>query len=145
MKRMDVVRGWIMAGVLGGGLIIGGLIGYDRNVGTGLFSRNSFMLQSLVVVALLLVLAFSIVWWRSIDEAQKEAHKWAWYWGGSTGLLVALFAYIITLVGGDAAFMDYVRLADHEGRLLSLGILTAFVPSIVGYGIAWGVWWLRHR
>jgi len=28
----------------------------------------------------------SLYWWRALDEAAQEAHKWAWWWGGNLGL-----------------------------------------------------------
>ena len=31
-------------------------------------------------------------YWRAIDEAAREAQKWAWFWGGSGGMAAALEA-----------------------------------------------------
>lgn len=51
-------------------------------------------------VALILVLIVLMTWacatyWRRMDEVQKEAHKFAWYWGGSAGLALAAAAMVI--------------------------------------------------
>jgi len=32
------------------------------------------------------VIALCIRWWHGVDEAQREAWKWAWYWGSTFGL-----------------------------------------------------------
>jgi hypothetical protein len=85
----------------------------------------------------------TVVYYRRLDEAALEAHKFAWLWGAQTGLfLVTLAALLLltrpevdlpTITGGGrtAAFVD--------------GVLVSLLAAVVGYGVAWAVWWLRKR
>jgi hypothetical protein len=92
---------------------------------------------------LLLVMAFGI-WaslelWRNLDEAAREAHKWAWYWGASVGLALAL-----------PLFMFGQQSAGYRARLglddsFDTGVTTVLVLELVCYGLAWLFWWARRR
>ncbi|HEY8571781.1 hypothetical protein [Phenylobacterium sp.] len=77
--------------------------------------------------------------WKRLDEAAKAAQQAAWFWGGSTGMGLALGI-----------------LSPPHGRLFSPpelppdtlmfgGGLFVIAGGIVGWLIAWGAWWLRHR
>lgn len=97
-----------------------------------------------LALALVVGVGGSIVMWRLLDEAQREAHKTAWFWGGSMGMLLGLVAELAVMTfapdlvtslnpGGEPG--DYVRIG-------LVGILTA---QVAGYGLAWAWWWWRHR
>ncbi|WAC46751.1 hypothetical protein OVA03_08455 [Asticcacaulis sp. SL142] len=131
--------------ILGIGALLGGVIGYLEGAGIADIRQNPQLAMIVVTVFILLALAFSIVWWRSSDEAVREAHKWAWYWGGSCGLLVVMPIYFLSVAtGGDfgESFMAYF---NAQGSGFEFGIMTGLIPPIIGYVIAWGIWWLRHR
>ncbi|UDF03875.1 hypothetical protein [Asticcacaulis sp. AND118] len=129
----------LMAGILGG------IIGYDSASGGELLTQRDGPVYLVAGLLLLFALVSSLFWWRGMDEAQKEAHKWAWYWGGSVGLLVVLFVFVASKIGGGDIVSDYARTVGYEGQLFELGLLTALAPPVTGYAIAWAVWWLRRR
>ncbi|MBX9460125.1 MAG: hypothetical protein KL785_02265 [Brevundimonas sp.] len=94
-------------------------------------------------VTMAVALVGCVWWWRGIDEAAREAHKWAWWWGGSGGVLVgAIFLLTLTFsdeaatpveVGVSAPGPDRRRHVRHPalpaGRLLHrLGRLVAQAP-----------------
>jgi hypothetical protein len=93
----------------------------------------------LVAAILLLSGAATLLIWRRLDEAAREAHKWAWYWGGSAGLV----AVLAMLMLGDRAF----DLAADVGLTNSFesGITAVLLLQVIGYLIAWAWWWLRRR
>ncbi|MDC7682806.1 hypothetical protein PQU92_05935 [Asticcacaulis sp. BYS171W] len=126
-------------------LIFGGLIGYNKASGGDLFGAGPQAIQIISAFLLIGGLGISILWWHSIDEAQREAHKWAWYWGGSTGLLAIIPLFLLARTGGDAVFAGYARFVDMEGHYFELGMLTALFACIIGYSVAWVIWWWRHR
>jgi putative transcriptional regulator len=66
------------AGGLGGGLLVHQLIegALPRWVGLPLLSA-----------AALVALGSTLLHWRAVDEAAREAHKSAWYWGGMAGTI----------------------------------------------------------
>lgn len=78
-------------------------------------------------------------WWRGLDEAAQEAHKWAWWWGSTFGLAiggVALFTLVLS--SGDT-------LRGEPKDLVLAGAAFVALVQTVGYGIAWTIWWLRRR
>ena len=82
-------------------------------------------------------------WWNSIDEAAREAHKWAWWWGSTYGLAIAGVGLLtlMTTRGGEALILADRSPAD----VLITGAGAVVLVQTVGYGIAWAVWWLRRR
>ncbi|RZJ27974.1 MAG: hypothetical protein EON85_10030 [Brevundimonas sp.] len=92
-------------------------------------------------LAMTAAMVMCIWWWRRIDEAAREAHKWAWWWGGCSGMAVGGTLLLTVLLREGET--DLSGLAVNEvfagGMALMLGFL------IVGYTIAWAVWWARRR
>jgi hypothetical protein len=85
----------------------------------------------------------SVRWWRDADEAVREAHKWAWYWGGSTGIAVVVILFVLS--GWDLITLSIPPYGDGpDGPILSGAALTLGI-MLAGYIIAWAAWWLRHR
>jgi hypothetical protein len=81
----------------------------------------------------------SLAIWRLLDEAAREAHKWAWYWGSSVGVALALPLF---LLGEQSA--DYrSRLGIGDG--FDDGVITVLVLEVVCYALAWVFWWARRR
>jgi hypothetical protein len=89
------------------------------------------------------VFGSTAVWWRNIDEAAREAHKSAWYWGGCAGLAVggAIVAGLVVL--GDAPPLLLVGKASPTGYFASGALGMAFT-QIAGYAVAWTYWWARR-
>lgn len=85
----------------------------------------------------------TLYWWRSLDEAAKEAHKWAWWWGGNLGLVVGgagVVAATLMDVNLRPAFMP-----PSDAPLVATGVLGVFAAQAVGYGVAWCGWWMSRR
>lgn len=82
-------------------------------------------------------------WWRSLDEAAKEAHKWAWWWGGNLGLVGGGAAVVIAALAGVNLLPAAVPHTDPA--LIALGVAAVFAAQAAGYGIAWCAWWIARR
>lgn len=83
-------------------------------------------------------------WWRGIDEAAREAHKWAWWWGGSGGMAVGGVVFV-TLAWRDEAQPLPAALGTDAVDIFASGITAVLLFQIAGYALAWAVWWLKHR
>ncbi len=90
------------------------------------------------VAVLTFGLALSIYLWRGLDEAAREAHKWASYWGASGGIAVAMPLFLFP----DS---ERLRTAVGLGDTFAEGAWTLVLLQLAGYGLAWGAWWLRRR
>lgn len=88
---------------------------------------------------------YSVRWWRGVDEAVRQAHSWSWYWGGTTGLACVGIFYIVSVFTDGVVSQRLVEMLDVAGREVELGVGMATVPMLLGYAIAWAIWWLRHR
>jgi hypothetical protein len=101
----------------------------------------------LAVAGLLsLTLLMSAGWWERIDEAAREAHKSAWFWGGNIGLVITGALLMAMMTPGGAALLP--RLENPEGGAAAyvlLGLMIALVPQMLGYTLAWAGWWLTRR
>ena len=106
---------------------LGGLIG------SGLF----------LVAVMAATLAVTVWWWRRLDEAAREAHKWAWYWGGSAGMMLGL-ALVITLATRDVDLARFLPADASSGDLVVGGMLSILLFQLAGYTLAWGWWWLAR-
>ena len=85
----------------------------------------------------------TLYWWRALDEAAREAHKWAWWWGGNLGFIVGGAAVVIAALAGVNLLPAAVPHTD--AALIALGVAAAFAAQAVGYGIAWCGWWIARR
>jgi hypothetical protein len=86
-----------------------------------------------------------IPYWRRLDEAAREAHKAAWLWGSMGVLYLAL---------GGAAFIFALQPAlalpekfggASPATWLAVGLTVACYAQMIGYLIAWAIWWMRKR
>lgn len=78
-------------------------------------------------------------WWRDLDEAAQEAHKWAWYWGSTFGGSLGAVALFTLAYAAEAALT-----AEPKDLLLG-GAAIIGVSQMIGYGVAWAVWWQKRR
>jgi hypothetical protein len=113
-------------------------------------SADTLMIGFAVVIAIVAMvcgMVGSIVWMRGIDEAAREAHKAAWFWGGSGGMMVAGVGVILAVLPQTESW----RLAplwfgrDDPVAWLAAGCVGSLLLMIVGYALVWAWWWLARR
>lgn len=132
---------WVSAISLAAGAVAGAASAFLNDV-DGV--AGSAAVVGVVTVALGVAIYACLSWWRRLDEAAREAHKWAWFWGGSAGM-AAGFTVLITLYfrSDDAAMGPLADMPVAEA--LYAGALFIVLSQAIGYAVAWTVWWLRHR
>ncbi len=116
-----------------------------RAVSRNLVAANPGVVAVLIVAGLLFAAVISVFWWRNIDEAAREAHKWAWYWGGSAGLGGVLVLFLLSVLSAGAFGRDLIAAYGLVGHEFELGMAVGVLLPVGGYVVAWGGWWLRHR
>ncbi len=99
------------------------------------------VIMVIMVVLVALGSVASVAYWRNIDEAAREAHKFAWMWGGSTAMLLAL---PVPFLIGDARLIALMGQRPPT-EWVSIGLVGLIIVQLVGYGLAWAGWWLRQR
>jgi hypothetical protein len=124
------------------------LVSVVAGVGRSLFGEQAGILglaitAATMTAAMAVAFAACIWWWRGIDEAAREAHKWAWWWGGSGGLAVGAVLLATLTFDHDGPTTADVGLSAPD--LVAGGMWTIMLFQLAGYAVAWAVWWLKHR
>lgn len=121
---------------------MGGVTGFFWGLLEGRDWPFPLAVQITIAVAMLAALVCaSIYYWRLIDEAAREAHKFAWFWGGSTALALSL--PVLFLI--DTSTWEAL-LGVHDARYWAMaGVQAVILAQLAGYIIAWTAWWLRQR
>ena len=78
-------------------------------------------------------------YWKRLDEAAKQAQQTAWFWGGSVGIGLAL----------GLMMPPHGRLFSPpdvpQDMLMFTGGLVMLAGGVMGWMVAWAVWWWRRR
>lgn len=93
------------------------------------------------VVTMIVMAGVTLIYWRMIDEAAREAHKFAWFWGGMAGAAVALMIGAIT----DSPWLTAMYGDLKPAGWLILGMAGLLIAQAIGYGLAWAGWWLVRQ
>ena len=132
-RRLNIFWVAVVAGLIG--MVLGA-------VNATLGETAGGLILAVNVVAMLLAFGLCVAWWRGADEAVREAHKWAWWWGGSTGMAMGA-ALMLTAQWGPGQFS---ALADMEPlNAFAMGIGLVIGLQAIGYVVAWAWWWLSRR
>lgn len=125
---------WTLTGVLGG-----------FAVALGRESGLVFVIVTAAAVALAWIAGLYgfqtlMRYWRGLDELARDAHKTAWFWGGSIGLLltVGVMLALLGLKGG-------ALVGHREAEMIILGMFICIALQTAGYGLFWAGFWLRTR
>lgn len=132
--------------ISGAALLVVGLV---TGVGAGLLSGQSRPAAiagtaGLISILMATALGGGIWWWSRLDEAAREAHKWAWWWGGSAGMAIGAVLLLTLVTHGESAIVS-AWAGDTPADTFGAGIAAILLFQLVGYTIAWIIWWLRRR
>jgi hypothetical protein len=127
--------GW----TIGVSLLTGGVLGAAAMIGA---RPIGLVVAGVAMAGLCLGMWLSWRWWRTVDEAVREAHKTGWFWGGSGGMAVAAVFFAALQFVGPEVQLDRFALIPGDAGLILTGIVLTMVLQIVGYGLVWAGWWL---
>ncbi len=131
--------GLMMVSALLAGGVLGALSSIDEDGSNGLIALVTGLLALGVGIG---ALWFCFIYWKRLDEAAREAHKFAWYWGGSLGLAVSGVLVGVLSGGVDASTLLWPGFeADASGYLMT-GAIAVVAAQLVGYVLVWAGWWL---
>ena len=129
--------------------VLGVAVGYLSAEGVDIDTERLIFWVALIfaVVAMVAGMVGSIGWMRSIDEAAREAHKAAWFWGGSGGMMVAGVGVVLASLPQSAAWtLPAVWFGrDDPVAWLAAGCFGSLLLMIAGYTVVWAWWWLARR
>ena len=131
----------VVLGLLAVTFIGGAVIGYLEASGAAIDvgAASFWVLVAVAVVVMAGAMAVGTIWMRSIDEAAQEAHKSAWYWGGSAGMAVGGVLLVIAAAQPATASLNLPTVLGRTDPVAyaaagAFGILTLM---LIGYGVVW--------
>lgn len=124
-------------------LIGAGLAGGTTGFAVGMVEAMGLVIpRPLLAVGAVLVIGgliwASLIYWRLLDEAAKEAHKFAWFWGGCGALLLTVPAMLLI----DTRALEAMFGRHDADYWLVAGMQVVVLTQIAGYALAWSGWWL---
>ena len=118
-------------------------------IGSAAFGRQPGIAGLVVTGAFISVatavgFAACLWWWRGIDEAAREAHKWAWWWGGSGGMAVGSVLLLTLMLRAEEQPIS-AKFGSTPADIFVSGMMCIMLFQLAGYALAWAGWWLKHR
>ncbi len=131
-----------------GGLILLGLV-------TGFVASAQhvagFKLPAWGALALLVLVVpaagyLTLRWWRLLDEVAQEAHKFAWYWGGSGGMAVGgvLLCMATLPQAGTIHIPSWLDGRTDPAAYAATGAFGMMLLMLIGYTVVWAWWWITR-
>ena len=147
-RKLIIGVGWLVAGLFILGAMVGALaahIGTTGRVGAP-GAMEMWLLGGFAGLAIVGSFVISVLWMRSIDEAAREAHKSAWFWGGSGGMAVGMVVLILATVPGAETWSIPAWYAGRTdpAAYAATGAFGMLILMLIGYAIAWAWWWLAR-
>ncbi len=142
-RRMSAARFAVIFSIFA--FLTGGAFGFFTSRGEYGSTTPAWVLPLGAAVMMTVGLVATFVYWRRLDEAAREAHKWAWFWGGmgAYSLAVLVLTWLVSLPP-DIDIPSFVGRSDPAG-LIALGASAVIVAQTAAYLVAWCFWWLRNR
>ncbi len=126
-------------------LVLGGLAGAaSAFLGEQPGPVGTAVTAALVTAAMAAGFTACLWWWRGIDEAAREAHKWAWWWGGTGGMAVGIVLLLTLMLRAEDQSLS-AKLGSTPADIFVSGMMCLLLFQVVGYLLAWAGWWLKHR
>lgn len=130
---------------MGASLVLGGLAGAGSVfLGDQPGPVGTAVTAALVTAAMAAGFTACLWWWRGIDEAAREAHKWAWWWGGTGGMAVGAVLLLTLMLRAEEQSLP-AKLGSTPADIFVSGMTAILLFQMAGYSLAWAGWWLKHR
>lgn len=127
-------------------IVVTMLVGVALGLGARLFAHGQPVVMAVWAISTVAVAgAASVYCWRALDEVAREAHKTAWFWGGSTGMLGAFLALTWAQAYRPDLLARGLGGGTGPGDLVELGLLWVIVAQLIGYLVVWIGWWISKR
>ncbi len=149
LKRIFI---YVLAGLVAIGLAsfaLGWIVGHQEARGVAVDANRTVLLimGPVAVAAMIGAMAITVAWMRSIDEAAREAHKSAWFWGGCGGMAVGgVFVILASLPPVAAVAVPSVFPGRTDpAAYAATGAAALSLLMTAGYTLAWAWWWWKRR
>lgn len=140
MSKLLTGRALPILGLIG---LLGGLTGFTMARAAGL-EVGANVRWLVLLVSLVPAIWLTVLYWRRIDEAARDAQKTAWFWGGSIGAVLG-FVVLMLQAGRDLTLWGFLPPDASPIQLLQAGAFGVVLGQLAGFLVAWAIWWWRMR
>lgn len=140
MTKLRSGRTLPILGLLG---LLGVATGFSMARAAGLETPQGLK-WAILLASLVPAVWLTLVYWRRIDEAAREAQKTAWFWGGSAGAVVG-FPGVAWLISRDVTLGGLLPADASASALVQAGAVAVLGCQVIGFFVAWAIWWWRMR
>ena len=142
MSSSEVVKWVAMAALVVAGFVLGSSLGAFED---GEIDGRTVI--AIGAISVIVILPATWYYWSNLDELAREAHKSAWNWGGSIGMLIVFVPMICLIRGVERGSLDFEGLDPGVAVVtgFSAGAGVVIFGAVGGYVIAWIIYWLRKR
>lgn len=147
-KKLTLLLVGSVIGLLAAGFLAGVVAGFwTAHTGGSKDTAMFWSLGGFVVIAMIASMVVSVIWMRSIDEAAREAHKAAWFWGGTGGMSVGMIAIVLSSLPQAETFAvpSWFEGRTDPAAYAATGAFGILFLMLIGYAIVWAWWWLARR
>jgi hypothetical protein len=103
-------------------------------------ASTAWMLTAAYAAAMAWALGFLWLYWRRLDEAAREAQKFAWFAGSVTALVLTAPIMLFFRLGA----LPLPQSAP-PGVDFALGWVFLALSQLLGFLIAWAGWWRAKK
>lgn len=105
-----------------------------------------WVMGAFVILVMTGAMVAGAAWMRSIDEAAREAHKAAWYWGGSGGMAVGGVLLCMATLPQAAAIRipSWLDGRTDPAAYAAIGGFGMMLLMLIGYAVVWAWWWITR-
>ena len=135
----------LLAVTVGGSVGMGYLVGHlSASAGVGLDKAMIWGIGIFAVIVMAGAILVGTLWMRSIDEAAREAHKAAWYWGGSGGMAAGGVLMILSFLpqAANISIPSFLSGRTDPAAYAVTGAVGMMSIMMIGYLIVWAWWWI---
>lgn len=135
-------------GIMALGFLAGVAAGYwSAHTGGSQDTAMVWGMGGFVTLAMVIAMVVSVIWMRSIDEAAREAHKAAWFWGGTGGMSVGMIAIVLASLPPAERFVfpSWFDGRTDPAAYAATGAFGILFLMLIGYAVVWAWWWLARR
>lgn len=138
LKRLYL--GYVVLAALVGGVSSGSFV-------AGLVAPELAIKLVLAFICFTFIIGLPLMWmwWRKVDEAVREAHKWAWFWGGSIGMMLGVFLATANIFMDGQLIAPLLASRGFGACPFEAGLIAMILLVTYGYVAAWAFWWWKHR
>ncbi|MFI4974320.1 MAG: hypothetical protein ACHP84_07280 [Caulobacterales bacterium] len=144
-SRKLAIWGYAGAGAAGAlAIVIGGIVFIASRVDPHAPQR-AWTMTAAYVAAVAWAAVFTTLYWRRLDEAAKEAQKFAWFFGSIGAMALSAPVIVFWRLSGAAFLAQVFGRAATPGAFFAMGWVSLALLQTVGFLFVWIGWWRVRR